>query len=230
MSAFTDRAAAGRSLGAALSSYGERQDVLVIGLPRGGVPVASEVAGALHAPLDVLVVRKLSAPGQPEFAIGALASGGVMVLNEGTASLWAGSAAFKAELARERAELERREALYRNARLPLAVAGRTVILVDDGAATGATMSAALRAVRRRGATHIVAAIPVASVAAMQLLQRAADEVICLLAPASFQSVGEWYGDFDQPSDTELAVLLARAHGAGRRRLSPPRTATQRLGG
>jgi putative phosphoribosyl transferase len=222
MSAFTDRASAGRSLGAALSCYRARHDVVVIGLTRGGVPVASEIASTLLAPLDVLVVRKLGAPGQPEFAIGALASGDVMVLNEAIASFHAGSAAFKAEIARERAELERREALYRNERLACEVAGRTVILVDDGAATGATMSAAIRAIRKRGAKRIVAAIPVASADAIELLRREADEVACLLTPSSFQCVGEWYRDFDQISDTEVAVLLARAHGSGREKSSPQR--------
>jgi predicted phosphoribosyltransferase len=214
MSVFADRASAGRSLGAALTSYRGREDVLVLGLPRGGVPVASEVASALLAPLDVLVVRKLSAPGQPELALGALAPDGVMVLNEGTANLWGSSAAFQAELARERAELRRREALYRNERLPLDVAGRTTILVDDGAATGATMVAAIRAMRRRGAGRIVAAVPVASADALGLLHREADQVECLIAPASFESVGDWYRDFEQTSDTEVAVLLARTHNTG----------------
>jgi predicted phosphoribosyltransferase len=214
MNVFADRAAAGHALGAALSGYRAREDVLVLGLPRGGVPVASEVASALLAPLDVLVVRKLCAPGEPQFALGALAPDGVMVLNDGTANLWGGSAAFQAELARERAELRRREALYRNERLPLDVAGRTTILVDDGAATGATMIAAIRAMRRRGAGRIVAAVPVASAEALELLRREADQVECLIAPASFESVGDWYRDFEQTSDTEVAVLLARAHNTG----------------
>lgn len=212
MSHFYDRAAAGRSLGALLAAYRGRDDVLVLGLPRGGVPVAAEVADTLQAPLDVLMVRKLGAPGQPELALGALASGGVIVINENVMSSFADSpaVAIAGVIARERAELKRREALYRNDRLPLQVRGRTIILVDDGAATGASMDAAVRATKKLGARRIVVALPVASADALFMLRAAADEVACILTPAVFQSVGEWYERFEQTSDTEVSTLLARA--------------------
>ena len=212
MSHFYDRAAAGRSLGALLAAYRGRDDVLVLGLPRGGVPVAAEVADTLQAPLDVMIVRKLGAPGQPELALGALATGGVIVINENLMSSFEDSPAVAVAgvIARERAELKRREALYRNDRLPLEVRGRTIILVDDGAATGASMDAAVRATRKLGAKRIVVALPVASADALFMLRAEADEVACILTPAIFQSVGEWYERFEQTSDTEVSTLLARA--------------------
>lgn len=212
MTHFYDRAAAGRSLGALLAAYRGREDVLVLGLPRGGVPVAAEVAETLQAPLDVMIVRKLGAPAQPELALGALASGGVIVINENLLSSFEDSSAVAVAglIARERAELERREALYRNDRLPLEVRGRTIILVDDGAATGASMHAAVRATRKLGARRIVVALPVASADALFMLRSEIDEVACILTPPVFQSVGEWYQRFDQTSDTEVSTLLARA--------------------
>lgn len=212
MTYFYDRAAAGRALGALLASYRGREDVLVLGLPRGGVPVAAEVADTLQAPLDAMIVRKLGAPGQPELALGAIASGGVIVINENVLSSFEDSpaVAVAAVITRERAELERREALYRNDRLPLEVRGRTIILVDDGAATGASMDAAVRATRKLGAKRIVVALPVASADALRTLRAEADEVACILTPAFFQSVGEWYQRFEQTSDTEVSTLLARA--------------------
>jgi putative phosphoribosyl transferase len=212
MTRFYDRAAAGRSLGALLAAYRGRDDVLVLGLPRGGVPVAAEVADTLQAPLDVLIVRKLGAPGQPELALGALASGGVIVINENVMSSFEDSpaVALAGVIARERAELKRREALYRNDRLPLEVRGRTIILVDDGAATGASMDAAVRATKKLGARRIVAALPVASAHALRTLRAEADEVACILTPDAFQSVGEWYERFEQTSDTEVSTLLTRA--------------------
>jgi putative phosphoribosyl transferase len=212
MTRFYDRAAAGRSLGALLAAYRGRDDVLVLGLPRGGVPVAAEVADTLQAPLDVLIVRKLGAPGQPELALGALASGGVIVINENVMSSFEDSpaVALAGAIARERAELKRREALYRNDRLPLEVRGRTIILVDDGAATGASMDAAVRATKKLGARRIVAALPVASAHALRTLRAEADEVACILTPDAFQSVGEWYERFEQTSDTEVSTLLTRA--------------------
>ena len=211
MTHFYDRAAAGRALAALLATYRGREDVLVLGLPRGGVPVAAEVADTLQAPLDVMIVRKLGAPEQPELALGAIASGGVLVINENVLASFEDSsaAAVAAVIARERAELERREALYRNDRRPLEVRGRTIILVDDGAATGASMEAAVRATQKLGASRIVVALPVASAEALRTLRAAADEVACILTPAAFRSVGEWYQRFEQTSDTEVSTLLAR---------------------
>jgi putative phosphoribosyl transferase len=164
MTRFQDRAAAGTALGALLAAHRGRDDVLVLALPRGGVPVGAEVAETLRAPLDVMIVRKLGAPGQPELALGALASGGVIFIGENVLSAFEdlSAAAVASVVVRERAELRRREALYRNDRLPLEIRGRTVILVDDGAATGASMGAAVRATRKLGAKRIVVALPVAA--------------------------------------------------------------------
>lgn len=231
MTKFFDRAAAGRSLGSLLSPYRGRDDVLVLGLPRGGVPVAFEISAILQAPLDVMVVRKLGAPGQPELALGALASGGVVVMNESVLGWFDDSAAVRAVVAHERTELARREALYRNERLPLDVRGRTVILVDDGAATGASMRAAILATRKLGASHVVAAVPVASADALAMMRAEADAVACLLAPSLFRSVGEWYERFDQTSDAEVATLLARARrGESHVAASPRTTSEPRTGG
>lgn len=210
MMPFQDRRAAGRALAKLLQQYRGQTDVLVLGLARGGVPVAAEVAAQLHAPLDVLVVRKLGAPGQPELAIGAIASGGVMLIHEGTLALHEDSSVLSAEVARQRAELRRREALYRNAHLPQSARDRAVILVDDGAATGASMRAAIRAIRERGARRVIAAVPVASTDALAALRSAADEVACVHAPTAFRSVGEWYEKFEQTSDAEVAALLCDA--------------------
>lgn len=224
MNTFTNRSAAGRALGALLQQYSERHDALVLGLPRGGVPVAAEVAEILHAPLDVIVVRKLGAPGQPEFAIGAIASGGIAVLNEGVEQLLAGTPALERVIARERNEIRRREALYRNGRLPLDLKGREVIIVDDGAATGASMRAAAAVARRLGTRRIVAAIPVASVDALAAIRSECDEVVCAYTPEVFRCVGEWYDEFEQTSDTEVAALLWRAHYLERLRATPLVTA------
>lgn len=210
MTAFVDRASAGSALAAALHAYRDRADILVLGLPRGGVPVAAEVANALHAPLDIVVVRKLGAPGQPELAIGAIASGGVIVINQNILSAEANATEVRAEIHRQRAELNRRENVYRNGHLPLEIADRTVILVDDGAATGATMLAAVRAMRKQGAKHVVVAVPVASEEAMRALGDEADAVHCLLTPPGFRAVGEWYERFDQTTDTEVSSLLSQA--------------------
>jgi predicted phosphoribosyltransferase len=207
---YSNRAAAGHALGVLLSAYRGRDEVIVLGLPRGGVPVAFEVARILEVPLDVLVVRKLGAPGAPEFALGAIASGGIAVINEEAMELFRDSPEVRTEIARQRAELWRREALYRGDRTPLQLAGRTAILVDDGAATGASMRAAIRAVRELGAEKVVVALPVASVSACLLLHEEADEVVCGITPGCFQSVGEWYVDFRQTDDDEVRQLLARA--------------------
>lgn len=210
MRQFADRAAAGRALADLLRQYQRQPDVLVLGLPRGGVPVAFEIAQSLHAPLDVMIVRKLGAPGQPELALGAVASGGVTVINESLLAWFEDPQAIERIEAAERIELERRERAYRGGRPPLTARGRTVILVDDGAATGATMRAAVRATRKLAAKKIVVALPVASTDAYQMLCREADEVICISTPATFYAVGQWYEEFTQTTDEEVTDLLARA--------------------
>lgn len=208
---FTDRADAGRRLAARLEPYrGDRNDQpVVIGLPRGGVVVAAEVARLLEAPLDVVVVRKLGAPDYPEFAIGAIARGET-VLNEeiDPASLPPGY--LDRVIATETRELERREALYRGGRAAVPVAGRTVMVVDDGLATGSTAAAAVRALRHAGARRIVLAVPVAAPDSALRLARLADEVVCLATPADFRAVSLWYRSFGQTSDEEVVELLQRA--------------------
>jgi predicted phosphoribosyltransferase len=189
--------------------------VVVIGLPRGGVPVAFEVAKALAAPLDVMIVRKIGMPGQPEFAIGAVASGDITVRERG--ELAGSDEAFERLADRERAELQRREQAYRPAVPPLDLRGKTVILVDDGIATGATMLAAVRATRRAAAAQIVVATPVASVEAVATLRKEADQVICLQQPAFFMSISEWYEEFEQLEDAEVRAVLEAARGE---RVSP----------
>ena len=206
---FRDRRQAGELLGRALSAYARRKDVVVLGLPRGGVPVAAEVARALDAPLDVLIVRKLGAPGQEELAIGAIAEGGVRVLNRGlVASLGLDERAIDALAAREECELGRRVKLYRGGRGPLPVENRTVIVVDDGVATGATMRAGLQALRARGAARLIAAAPVGAADSVDALRDDADEVVVLETPAWFQAVGQWYENFGQTSDEEVRACLA----------------------
>jgi len=210
MNQFSDRSEAGRTLASLLSAYDERDEAIVMGLPRGGVPVAFEVAKALHLPLDVMVVRKLRAPGQPELAIGAIASGGTSILNDQVAQLVDDTAQLRAELQHQSIELHHRESLYRNGRLPPNIKRRTVILVDDGSATGASMRAAIRAARRLGAARVIAAVPVASSDALRLMRSEADEVACILEPEMFLSVGQWYRDFEQTDDTEVVALLAQS--------------------
>lgn len=208
---FSDRAAAGEALALLLSDYAERKEVVVLGLPRGGVPVAYEVARALNAPLDVLIVRKLGAPGNPELAMGAIASGGARYLNEEVIRI---TGADAHEIARveqaESAELERRERLYRGNRPPLDVEGRTVILVDDGIATGASMRAAARAMRVAGAGRIVVAVPVAPADARTRFHGIADEFVCVHAPRYFYAVGQFYDRFEQTGDDEVRMVLDRA--------------------
>jgi putative phosphoribosyl transferase len=206
---FADRRDAGRCLAEALAHLSGQPGLLVLGLPRGGVPVAAEVAHALGAELDVLVVRKLGLPWQPELAMGAIASGGAQVLNTEVLQL-AGvdDAAFKAVLARERAELARREQVFRGDRPPFDVRGRTVIVVDDGVATGATLRAGLAAIRQLSPRRLVAAVPVAPPDTLALLEREADEVVCLSSPADFYAVGAAYRRFDQTDDTEVRDLLS----------------------
>jgi predicted phosphoribosyltransferase len=208
---FRDRCAAGRLLASQLARYAERPDVMVLALPRGGVPIGYEVAQALDAPLDVFVVRKLGLPGHEELAMGAVATGGVRVLNERLVrALRIPDGVIDAVAARERAELERRERLYRGDRPPLDVRGRTVILVDDGLATGATMQAAIQALRPQQPARIVVAVPTAAWETCEALKTEADEVVCAVTPDPFYAVGLWYEDFSQTTDDEVPELLARS--------------------
>jgi predicted phosphoribosyltransferase len=208
---FRDRTEAGQALARQLTSYAHRSDVLVLGLPRGGVPVAYAVARALHAPLDTLLVRKLGVPGQEELAMGAIASGGSRVLNEAVVQgLSIPEQVVEAVTSREQQELSRREHLYRGDRPGLKVQGHIVILVDDGLATGATMRAAITALREQRPAWVVVAVPVAPPAVYQALRAVADEVVCLLTPEPFFGVGRWYGDFSPITDEEVRGLLERA--------------------
>ncbi len=210
-SRFRDRVAAGRQLAADLAEYAHRPDIVVLALPRGGVPVAYEVARALGAPLDVFLVRKLGVPGQEEVAMGAVATGGVRVLNDSIVrSLGIPREVIDAVTARELEELAHRERLYRGDRPPVDVRGRTVILVDDGLATGATMVAAVRALRQRGPARIVVAVPIAPPETCAALRAEADDVVCTMTPEPFRAVGVWYQDFSQTTDDEVRALLARS--------------------
>src|SRR6266478_1931382 len=207
---FRDRSDAGRLLAAKLTAYANRPDVLVLGLPRGGVPVAYEVAQALGAPLDVFVVRKLGVPGYEELAMGAVATGGVRVLNDQLVRrLGIPGALIETVASQERQELARRERLYREGRPPPDVRGRTVILVDDGLATGATMHAAIEALRQLQPARIVVAVPTASPEACEEMRAKVDDVICAITPEPFEAVGRWYQDFSQTTDEEVRGLLAR---------------------
>lgn len=208
---FSDRAEAGRTLAAALSQYARREDVVVLALPRGGVPVAFEVARELEVPLDVFVVRKLGLPEQPELAMGAIASGGVRVLNdEVVAAAAVPPETIEEVAAREHEELARRESMYRGGRSALRVEGKTVILVDDGLATGSSMRAAVRALREQRAAQIVVAVPIAPPATCEELRGEADQVVCAYTPEPFVAIGAWYEHFPQVSDGEIRDLLAQA--------------------
>jgi putative phosphoribosyl transferase len=212
MTVFANRAAAGQALAKRLADYADR-NVLVLGLPRGGVPVAYEVAKALRGELDVMIVRKVGAPFQPELALGAVASGGVVVLNEDLLALGENEASVRRYAQEKLREVAAREHRFRGDRPPLDVNDRTVILVDDGAATGASMIAAVRATRALGAKHIVVALPVAPADTCEKLARDADEVICLAMPEYFRAVGDWYADFSQTEDAEVVELLEKARGS-----------------
>jgi predicted phosphoribosyltransferase len=206
---FSNRNDAGRQLAEKLAAYADRPDVLVLALPRGGVPVGYEVSRALGAPLDVFLVRKLGVPGYEELAMGAVASGGVRILNdEIVRGLAISEHEIDAAVARELQELGRRERLYRRSRPTPNVAGRTVILVDDGLATGATMRAAAAALRRQHPARIVVAVPTASPDTCEALKAEADDVICAMTPEPFFAVGHWYEDFTQTTDNEVRELLA----------------------
>lgn len=211
MMRFENRTEAGRKLAEELASYGGEKNLLILALPRGGVPVAFEVAKALRAPLDVFVVRKLGVPGQEELAMGAIASGGVQVLNEEVIShLGIFDEVIARVSANEQQELERREFTYRSGRAAPEIAGKTVILVDDGLATGATMRAAVEAVRAQRPRKLIVAVPTGTPETCGLLKRMVDKVICLITPVPFGGVGAWYRDFSQTSDREVQQLLKEA--------------------
>ena len=208
---FPNRTEAGKQLARKLARYARRPDVLVLALPRGGVPVASEVARALEAPLDVFVVRKLGVPGHEELAMGAIASGGVRVLNESVVTkLGITEEVIEAAARREERELVRRERAYRDHGPAPAVRGRVVILVDDGIATGSTMYAAISALRQQGARQIVVATPTVARSTYDEMRPEADDFVAVLMPEEFHGVGQWYEDFSQTTDEEVRALLAQA--------------------
>jgi predicted phosphoribosyltransferase len=217
---FADRREAGRQLAARLRDYAG-SNTIVLALPRGGVPVAYEVARALGAPLDVFIVRKLGVPGHEEFALGAIASGEVVVLNPELANqLGLSRQDIQTIIETERRELDRRERAYREGAPPLNVRGRTVILVDDGLATGATMLAAIAALRKLGPARIVVAVPVASPETCEAMAGAADEVVCAVTPQPFHAVGLWYDNFAQTTDDEVRALLHAARAASAQPAAP----------
>jgi putative phosphoribosyl transferase len=208
---YRDRSHAGRELASKLREYASRPDVIVLALPRGGVPVAFEVATALRAPLDVFIVRKLGVPGHEEYAMGAIATGGVRVVDERVVrAAGVTRAELDAVTAEEQRELERREHQYRGDRPPPNVAGRTAILVDDGLATGSTMRAAVEALRQEGAARVVVAVPIAPPETCDAFREIVDDIVCARTPEPFYSVGLWYEDFSQTTDEEVRELLERA--------------------
>lgn len=208
---FHDRADAGRALAADLAPYAGRPDLVVLALPRGGVPVAYEVARALGAPLDVFLVRKLGLPGHEEFAMGAIASGGIRLINEDVVrEFGVTDAEIAAVSAAEEQELERRERQYRRDRPTPRIAGRTVILVDDGLATGSTMHAAVLALRQENPAHIIIAVPVAAAETCDEFRNLVDDIVCAETPSPFHAVGLWYEDFSQTTDEEVQELLNRS--------------------
>jgi putative phosphoribosyl transferase len=211
LSRFRDRTEAGRRLAEVLAPYAGRPNLLVLALPRGGVPVGYEVARALHAPLDVMLVRKLGVPGHEELAMGAIASGGVRIVSQDVVSmLGIDEREMAAVAAVEEEELRRRERLYRDGKPPPNARGRTVILVDDGLATGSTMRAAAAALKAQGPERLIVAVPVAPPETCEMLAREVDDVVCALSPEPFLSVGTWYQDFTQTTDEEVRELLRRA--------------------
>jgi predicted phosphoribosyltransferase len=222
MRRFRDRAEAGQFLAGRLADYAGRPDLLVLALPRGGVPVAFEVARALGAPLDVFLVRKLGVPGHEELAMGALASGGVRVLNDDVLRyLPIPEDVIDEVTAEQQQELTRRERAYRGDRPPADPRGRVVILVDDGLATGSTMRAAVAALRKQGPARVVVAVPVGAAETCAELAREADEVVCAATPEPFRAVGLWYEDFAQTTDAEVCDLLEQAVGQRAPLRAPP---------
>jgi len=218
---FSNRAEAGRQLARHFRSYADRDDVIVLGAPRGGIPVAFEVATALRVPLDVFVLRKLGVPGHEELAFGAIASGGIRILDRNTlGALGLTGLDIERVTRKEQRELERRERAYRGARPPLDLNGLTIILVDDGIATGSSMRAAIRALRQMKPAILVVAIPVAPLATCDRLRPEVDELVCLETPEPFYGVGQFYDDFSQVSDEEVKRLLEKAS----RQLSEQRSA------
>lgn len=208
---FLDRREAGRALAARLTKYASRPDVLILALPRGGIPVGYEVSLAIHAPMDVFVVRKLGVPGHEELAMGAVAGGGVRVLNEDMVrALGVSDRQIEAITKRELSELKRQERLYRTSRPEQPIEGRTILLIDDGLATGSTMRAAATALRRRGPSSIIVAVPVGAPATCEQFADLVDETICVLTPEPFMAVGRWYEDFSQTSDDEVRELLSQS--------------------
>jgi putative phosphoribosyl transferase len=208
---FRDRTEAGRYLAQQLSGYAGRDDVIVLALPRGGVPVGYEVAKALGVPLDVFVVRKVGVPGHEELAMGAIASGGLLVLDRGVVrALGISREQIEGAVEAELRELERREAAYRDGRGPPQLEGKTVILVDDGLATGSTMRAAALAVRQANPTRLVVAVPVAAAETCDEFRDVVDDIVCGVTPRPFRAVGLWYDDFSQTTDEEVRELLAQA--------------------
>lgn len=209
--AFTDRRHAGRVLASRVTKYAGRDDVIVLALPRGGVPVAYEVAAALSAPMDVFLVRKLGTPGHRELAMGAIASGGVRVVNQDVVQWYGISEAAIDRIAREeQEELERRERVYRDDRPAPDLANKIVVLIDDGLATGSTMRAAVQAVRARRPARVVIAVPVGAPQTCAELAVSADEVICARMPEPFSAVGQWYLNFEQTDDAEVRELLQKS--------------------
>lgn len=208
---FKNREDAGAQLARQLTEYADRDDVVVLALPRGGVPIGYAIATSLHAPLDILLVRKLGLPGHEEYAMGAIASGGVRVLQTSIVNqLHVPPQVVQEVIDRETQEIERRELAYRGGREPLPVAGKTVILVDDGLATGATMRVAVEALKRFKPARVVVAVPVAAPDSRDMIAAEVDEVVCLSAPMMFRAVSEWYAHFDQTSDEEVQRLLEAA--------------------
>jgi putative phosphoribosyl transferase len=225
---FHDRRDAGRQLAARLGGYAGRKDLIVLALPRGGVPVGYEVARALEAPLDVFLVRKLGVPGREELAMGAIASGGVRFVNEGVVrQLGISDSVLDQVAAEEERELARREWEYRDDRPPPAVAGRVVLLVDDGLATGSTMRAAVLALRQLGPTAIVVAVPVGAAETCAGMKEVADDVVCAYVPEQLAAVGLWYEDFSQTTDDEVRELLLPAASS---EMEPKTDAARKLAG
>lgn len=216
MKRFQNRTEAGRLLASKLKEYANRPDTLVLGLPRGGVPVAFEVAKALNLPLDICIVRKLGVPGHKELAMGAIASGGVRVLNYDVVS-WLGisSKTIDEVAARELRELQRRDRAYRGDRPPLDVRDRTVILVDDGIATGSTMRAAITVLKSQQPQQLIVAVPVAPLETCNEIQAEVDKLVCLMTPEPFYAIGLWYEDFAQTTDEEVRELLAEQSTSNR---------------